>query len=370
MIPYGHQTIGVKDIQAVVSALKSDWLTQGPDVERFEKALAKYCGTRFALAVSNGTAALHLAYLAAGIQPGDEVVTSPNTFVATANMLLLCGATPVFGDIRPDTYNIDESKILKLINKKTKAIVPVHFAGHPSEMETIYQIARRYKLVVIEDACQALGSQYKNRMVGSLSSALTIFSFHPVKTITTAEGGAVVTNNEHYYKTMKLLRSHGVSKNKKGFNVMTQLGYNYRMNDLQAALGVSQLSRIDEFLKKRRLVASWYQQELKNVKQIILPTQLNHVKSSWHLYVIRTRKIADRLPLMDHLRSLGIGVNFHHAVVYSHPYYRGLGYNSQGMKVAQQYHKTAITIPCYPTLNRNQIIKISNSIKKYFNNAS
>ncbi len=230
MIPYGRQQIDKKDMESVIGVLGSDFLTQGPKTKELEEKLARYCGSKYAVLVCNGTAALHLAYLAAGIKNGDEVITTPNTFAATSNMLLLLGAKPVFCDIRLDTYNIDESRIEKLINKRTKAIVPVHFAGHPCEMGAILKIAKKHKLIVIEDACHALGAEYKNKKIGGLGD-MTTFSFHPVKSITTGEGGAILTNNENYYHKLLELRSHGIHKDENGFNVMTCLGYNSRLTD-------------------------------------------------------------------------------------------------------------------------------------------
>jgi len=298
MIPYGRQFIDKEDIEAVLKILKSDWITQGPKIQEFEKALAKYCGARYAVVCSSGTAALHLAYLTAGLKKGDEVITSPNTFAATANMLLAVGAKPVFCDIRLDTYNIDESQIEKLIISRTKAIVPVHFAGHPCEMEKISKIAKKHKLLVIEDACHALGAKYKNLKVGSCKySDMAVFSFHPVKSITTGEGGAILTNNEKFYKKLILLRSHGIHKDEKDKNIMTELGYNYRLTDIQAALGISQFKKLDGFIRARRRVIKWYEKELKNIKDIILPQELKDIYSAWHIYVIRTRdlKARDRL---------------------------------------------------------------------------
>ncbi|MEK7068159.1 MAG: DegT/DnrJ/EryC1/StrS family aminotransferase, partial [Patescibacteria group bacterium] len=256
MIPYGHQFIDDSDIKTVTAVLRSDWLTQGPQVRRFEQALAKFCGVKYAVAVSSGTAALHLAYLAVGLRAGDEAITTPNTFAATANMLLAVGVRPVFGDIRADTYNLDESKIEKLITKKTKAIIPVHFAGQPCAMIYIKNIAKKHNLRVIEDACHALGARYRNTAIGSCKhSDLAVFSFHPVKSITTGEGGAIATNSKTYYEKLLLLRSHGMHKGKDGKNVMIALGYNYRITDIQSALGVSQLKKLASFIKRRHQVA-------------------------------------------------------------------------------------------------------------------
>ena len=350
MIPYGRQSIDKKDIVAVSAVLKSDWLTQGPEVLEFEKALAKYCGAKFAVAVSSGTAALHLAYSVAGISEGDEVITTPNTFVATTNMLLVVGAKPVFCDIRLDTYNLDENEIEKSITKKTKAIVPVHFAGQPCEMDVILKIARKHKLLVIEDACHALGAKYKNKKIGSIGD-LTIFSFHPVKSITTGEGGAVLTNNKNFYKKLIHLRSHGVVKDKKGFNVMTALGYNYRLTDIQAALGISQLKKLDKFIQKRHQAVELYKKYLGGNETIILPKELPENRSAWHIYVTRVKNKKERIPLYNFLKKNDIGVNFHYPPVYSQPYYRENGYKNIFLPNTELYNETAITIPLYSQLS-------------------
>jgi len=367
MIPYGHQKIDRNDIKEVIKVLKSDWLTQGPKVLEFEKALAKYGGAKYAVAVSSGTAALHLAYLVAGLQKGDEAITTPNTFVATSNMMLAVGAKPVFCDIRLDTYNIDEAKIEKLIIARTKAIVPVHFAGQPCEMEKIKKIAKKYKLAVIEDACHALGAKYKGKKIGGCQySDMAVFSFHPVKSITTGEGGAILTNSKEYYKKLMSLRSHGIHKDEKGKNVMTELGYNYRMTDIQAALGISQLKKLDKFIKARRQVVKWYEKELKGIKEIILPEEVADNYSSWHIYVIRTKKIKDRDKLAKYLKGREVGVNFHYPAVYSHPYYRENGFKNFKLESEEVYQASCITLPCYPQLKKNEVEYIVKVIKKYF----
>lgn len=364
-IPYGHQLIDKNDVKAVTESLQSGWLTQGPKVIAFEQALAKYCGAKYAVAVTNGSAALHLAYLAAGLGHGNEVITTPNTFVATTNMLLVVGARPVFCDIRLDTYNIDESKIEKLITSKTKAIVPVHFAGQPCQMDKITKLAKKYKLLIIEDAAHALGAKYKNKKIGNISN-MTVFSFHPVKSITTGEGGAILTSNKDYYQKLMHLRSHGIAKDKNGFNVMTKLGYNYRMTDIQAALGLSQLKKLDYFIKQRHKIVKWYKKELADIPGILLPQEINGLYSARHLYVIRTKNPENRLPLISYLREHGIGANFHYPAVYSHPYYQKNGYTKTTMENMDEYHKTAITIPLFPSLSRADVKYVSALIKNFF----
>lgn len=374
MIPYGHQFINQDDLDGVVKVLKSDWLTQGPKILEFETDLAGYCGAKYAVAVCNGTAALHLAYLAVGLQKDDEAITTPNTFVATSNMMLAVGAKPVFCDIRLDTYNIDEAKIEKLITnlpagrqEKLKAIVPVHFAGQPCEMEKIKKIAKKYKLAVIEDACHALGAKYRGKKIGSCQySDMAVFSFHPVKSITTGEGGAILTNNKKYYEKLMSLRSHGIHKDEKGKNVMTELGYNYRMNDIQASLGISQLKKLDGFIKSRRQVIEWYKKELGNIKEIILPQELKGNFSDWHIYVIRIREKKDRDSLAVYLKENGVGVNFHYPAVYSHPFYGYNGFKNVKLENEEEYQDSCITLPCYQQLKKSEVRYIAGVIKKYF----
>ena len=367
-IPYGRQAVDNDDIKAVVKVLRSDWLTQGPAVRQFEESLAKYCNAKYAVAVSNGTAALHLAYLTAGLGTNNEVVTTPNTFAATTNMLLSVGAKPVFCDIRLDNYNLDESKIEELITPRTKAIVPVHFGGHPCDMDKISDIAKKHGLLVIEDACHALGASYKNRKIGGIGD-MSVFSFHPVKSITTGEGGAILTNNPDFYKKLMHLRTHGIIKDGNGFNVMTALGYNYRITDIQTALGISQLKKLDKFIKARQKVFDIYKKELAGVKEVFTPSMAKNSVSSNHLFVIRTKDPAKRDALANFLKQKGIGVNFHYPAVYSHPYYRKNGYSNLALKNADLYHASCITLPLYVTLKKNQIKYISDKIKDFFNSS-
>lgn len=364
MIPYSRQHIDEEDIQAVVEVLKSDWLTQGPKVLAFEKALAEYCGARFAVAVPNGTAALYLAYKAAGLKDGDEIITSPNTFVATANMALVCGAKPIFCDTRSDTYNIDEAKIEDLITKKTKALAPVHFAGHPCEMDEISRIAKKHNLLVIEDACHAIGAEYRGRRIGSFSD-LVVFSFHPVKPITTGEGGAILTNNEEYYKKMLVLRTHGITKDPqktetigKWFYEMVDLGFNNRITDMQCALGLSQLKKLDGFQEKREAAANYYFEKLSGIKSLILPTKLAHIKHSWHLFPIRLKDPNKRRGAFDALQANGIGVQVHYIPVHFQPYYQKLGYQAGAYPNAEAYYNSAISLPIFPDLTKTDQDKV------------
>lgn len=367
MIPYGKQKIEGRDIRKVVKVLRSPFITQGPAVPEFERALARYCKAKYAVVASSGTAALHLAYLAAGLRAGDEAVTTPNTFAATANMLLAVGAKPVFSDIRLDTFNMDENKIKNFITSKTRAVVPVHFAGHPCEMKTIAQAAKKHKAAVIEEACHALGAIHRGSKIGDCRySDMAVFSFHPVKSITTGEGGAVLTNKKSYYEKLLCLRNHGIHKDKNGKNVMTDLGYNYRMTDIQAALGLSQLKKLDLFIKKRNMVAKYYEDALKGSKDILLPQILPQNYSAWHIYVIRVINPKYRDKLAVFLKKNGIGANFHYPAVYSHPYYRKNGYKNTRLKNEEEYHKSCLTLPCYPGLTRTDVRKIAALINKFF----
>lgn len=365
MIPYGRQTVDEDDIQSVLQVLKGDFLTQGPAVAEFEKALCDYTGAKFAVAVSSGTTALHLAYLAAGIGEDDELITTPNTFVATSNMMIICGAKPVFCDIRLDTYNIDEEKTEALISPKTKAIAAVDFAGQPCEWRRLREIADKHNLILIDDAAHSLGANYKGVKAGKLADLSTL-SFHPVKSITTGEGGAILTDDEAMYKKMKSLRSHGVAKNEKGFNVMTEMGFNYRLTDFQCVLGASQMKKLDSFVQKRRALVEIYKKELSNVDGIILPTEIEGNFSSWHIFVIRVKNPDKRYALHEYLKTKDIQSNFHYPCVYGHPYYRQNGYAGTTLPNADLYEKTSLTIPLYPTLREADVRGICDSIKSFF----
>ncbi|MBY6276609.1 DegT/DnrJ/EryC1/StrS family aminotransferase, partial [Symbiobacterium thermophilum] len=289
-LSYGQQWITDEDIEAVVTVLKSPFLTQGPKIHEFERKVADYVGAKYAVAFSNGTAALHGACFAAGIGEGDEVITTPITFAATSNAVLYCGGKPVFADIDDRTYNIDPKEIRKHITPNTKAIIPVDFTGQPADMDAIMEIANEHGLVVIEDGAHSLGAEYKGRKVGMLAH-MTMFSFHPVKPVTTAEGGVIVTDSEEYYEKLKRFRSHGIIKHNLSrdegpwYYEMVDLGYNYRMTDLQAALGISQMDKLDCFIERRREIANMYNEAFKTMDSVIVPMQLERTQSGWHLYV-------------------------------------------------------------------------------------
>jgi len=358
MIPYGHQSIDESDIKEVVKVLKSDWLTQGPEIDEFEKKLGDYCGAKYAVVFSNGTAALHAAYFAAGFKKGDEFITTPLTFAATANAGLYLGARPVFADISEDG-NLDPGEIEKKITPKTKAIAVVDYAGKPARLDKLKAIAQKHNLILIEDACHALGAEYKRKKIGSVSD-LTIFSFHPVKSITTGEGGAVLTDKKDYYERLKMFRTHGITKknlvNKSEgdwYYEMQELGFNYRMTDIQAALGISQLKRLDKFIKARRKIAGNYKKIFDKYSDLIsLPSADNIQDSSWHLFVIRLRgrSASKRAEIFKKLRESGIGAQVHYIPVYWHPFYQKLGYKKGLCPRAEDFYKSIISLPIYPDL--------------------
>lgn len=357
-ISYGKQSLDEEDIQAVIDTLRSPYLTQGPKIAEFEQAIADYVGVKYAVAFCNGTAALHGACYAAGIGAGDEVITSPITFAASANCVRYVGGTVVFADIDAKTYNIDPVQIRANITEKTKAIIPVDFTGQPVDIDDIMAIAKEHNLVVIEDGAHSLGAIYKGRKVGQTAD-MTMFSFHPVKPVTTAEGGVIVTNNETFYKKMLQFRSHGVETTDYAaaeggwYYEMTDLGYNYRLTDLQAALGVSQLKKLDNFIARRQEIANQYDLVLKDVQGIVIPKQLANTTSGWHLYMIQLEN-ANRKKVFDAMRGANIGVHVHYIPVYWHPYYRNLGYERGLCPVAEAWYERALTLPIHPSLTNEQ----------------
>lgn len=353
-IQYGRQSIDEDDIQAVVDVLRGDFLTTGPNVANFEKAVCEYTGAKYAVAISNGTAALHAACFAAGIGPGDEVITTPITFVASSNCVLYCGGTPVFADIKPDTYNIDPEDIRRKITDKTKAIIAVHFTGQPCEMDEIHAIAKEHNLLVIEDAAHALGADYKGTKIGALSD-MTTFSFHPVKHITTGEGGMIMTNNEELYQRLVLFRSHGITRDEKlmtrneggWYYQQLDLGYNYRITDIQCALGVSQLKKLDRFVARRRELVARYNEAFADIENIVCPMQEEGCNNSWHLYVVQ---VPNRKEVYDKLKEAGINANVHYIPVYKHPYYQENGYADVCCSNAEELYAHMISLPLYPDL--------------------
>lgn len=360
-IPYGTQSIDDEDIKAVIEAMRSPYLTTGPRVSEFENEMAGYTGAKYAVAVANGTAALHIACMAAGISKGDEVITTPMTFAASGNCVLYCGAKPVFADIDPITYNISPASIRSCITERTKAVIPVHYTGQPCCMDEISSIAREYGLTVIEDAAHALGAEHGGKKIGSISD-MACFSFHPVKHITTGEGGMVTTNKKELYEKLKLLRSHGIIKDPlyldrkeegEWYYEQKGLGYNYRITDIQCALGISQLRKLPAFLKRRLEIAEKYNDAFEKEEGIVIPAQRPGLKSSWHLYVIQVKE-EKRRRIFEQLRKDGIGVNVHYIPVYRHPYYQENGYGDVCCREAEALYRGLLSLPLYPGLSNKE----------------
>lgn len=374
-LSYGQQWVDNDDIEEVVKVLKSDYLTTGPKIEEFEEKFARYIGAKYAVCISNGTAALHAACFAAGIKECDEVITTPITFAASANCILYQGGKPVFADIDPNTYNIDPKDIEKRITDKTKAIIPVDFTGQPINIDEINAIAKKHNLIVIEDGAHSLGAKYKGKRTGSLVD-MTTFSFHPVKHITTGEGGMITTNNKKLYEKLKLFRSHGITRDKEilynkdqgpWYYEQLELGYNYRITDIQCALGISQLNKLDKFLERRREIAEKYNKYLKDIDGIILPYQEEYTKSSWHLYIIQLeleKFNVGRREIFEALQAENIGVNVHYIPVYYHPYYQKLGYEKGLCPNAEKLYERIITIPLYPKMSDEDVEDVVMALEK------
>ncbi|EKD91618.1 MAG: hypothetical protein ACD_29C00465G0002 [uncultured bacterium] len=363
MIPYGRQTINKDDIDSVTEILKSDWLTQGPTVDKFEQAIAKYVNAKYAVSACNATAALHLACRALDLSHQDILWTSPNTFLASANCALYCGASVDFVDIDPRTFNMcpialeEKLRDAKKKEKLPKIIMPVHFAGQSCDMEKISKLAKQYGCFVIEDASHAIGASYHDKKVGSCEySDIVVFSFHPVKIITTGEGGMAITNQRHLSEKMRMLRSHGVTRNSDDMTKCSEgawyyqqidLGYNYRLTDIQAALGLTQLKNIEKFIERRRYLAKRYHERLSGLP-IQLPLQHELEQSSWHLYVIQSEQ---RTHVFNQLREAGVGVNVHYIPVHIQPYYQKMGFRFGDFPIAEQYYSRAISLPIFFDLN-------------------
>lgn len=382
-IPYGKQSINADDVAAVVNVLQSDWLTQGPSITDFESQVAHYAGARYGAAVCNATAALHLACLALGVKEGDWVWTSPNTFLASANCARYCGAFVDFVDICPLTYNMSVEALklkLKAAQKNNclpKVVIPVHFAGQSCDMKGIKALADQYGFKIIEDASHAIGARYDAQAVGScLYSDITVFSFHPVKIITTAEGGMVLTNQQDLIDKVKLLRSHGMTRDEAlmtdasegaWYYQQVDLGFNYRITDLQCALGVSQLTRLDEFVKIRNNLVTRYHEQLQNTP-LILPQVTADNYSAYHLYVIQldpAKTTKTRKALFDHLREKNIGVNVHYIPVHLQPYYQRLGFKQHDFPVAENYYQHAISLPLYASLTSAEQDYVVDAIRDF-----
>ncbi|MDQ0089905.1 UDP-4-amino-4,6-dideoxy-N-acetyl-beta-L-altrosamine transaminase [Paenibacillus anaericanus] len=376
LLPYGQQWIDEQDIEAVVKVLRGDFITQGPAIEAFETKVANYVGAKYAVAYTNGTAALHGACFAADIGQGDEVITTPITFLASSNCVLYQGGTPVFADIDINTYNIDLLDIESKITERTKAIIAVDFTGQPVEIDRISMLARDRNLVLIQDAAHSLGASYAGRKVGAWAD-MTMFSFHPVKHITTGEGGVITTDNEQYYRKLLMFRSHGMTRNPKElirnegpwYYEMQELGYNYRMTDMQAALGLSQMDKLDGFVARRREIAALYNESFSSLQGLIVPKQHSNAESSWHLYVLRWLPEffnGDRKDIFQALRDENIGVNVHYIPVYLQPYYKELGYQPGLCPNAETYYDTVITLPLFPRMKEADMADVITAVKKVY----
>ena len=376
MIPYGRQYIDREDISEVIAVLRAEFITQGPKIEEFEKALAAFCGAQFAVAFSSGTAALHAAYFAAGLSEGDEFIVPAITFCATANAGAFLGARPVFADVEKDTGNIDPEDLKKRITPRTRLIVPVHYAGHPVDLETISQIARSHRIPVVEDACHALGAEYRGERIGSCRySLMTVFSFHPVKPITTGEGGAVLTNSPEIYEKLRMFREHGITRDPSRFEFpspgpwyyeMQFLGWNYRMTDFQAALGLSQLKKLPAFIARRREIAARYQEIFGENPFFDLPSERDYARSGYHLYAVQLKNVAleRKAALFTALRDRGVGVQVHYLPVYWHPFYRKRGYLPGLCPQAEEFYHRELSLPIYPAMSQEEVDRVAKIVMK------
>ncbi len=371
-LPYGRQSIDDPDIAAVTDVLRSDFLTTGPQVARFEEALVAATGARHAVALNSGTSALHAMYFATGIGAGYEIVTSPLTFAATANAALYLGATARFVDVRADTGTMDPDAVQDAITDRTRAIVAIDFAGHPADYDALSRIAADRGVALLADAAHSLGATYRGRAVGTLALA-SAFSFHPVKPITTAEGGAVLTDDPQIAARAARFRTHGITRDRElmgddegpWYHEMIDLGFNYRLTDLQAALGSSQLTRLGGFIARRREIARRYTAELADLEgRLRLPCETPGVESGWHLYVVRVADPARRRPFFERLTELGLGVQVHYIPVYRHPYYRELGYAPGLCPVAEDFYARAVSIPIFPTMTDEDADRVIETVRR------
>jgi perosamine synthetase len=374
LLPYGRQSITEEDIQAVVDVLRSDWLTTGPKIAEFEEAFAAFVGAKHAVSFSSGTAALHGSAFAAGLKPGDEAMTTPLTFAATANCLLYQGATPVFADVSPDTLNLDQEEVAARITERTRAILPVDYAGNPADLEAIQDLAVRHGCIVIEDASHALGATSNGRRVGSIAD-MTVFSFHPVKHLATGEGGMVTTDRPDFAETLRRFRNHGISSDARQRQAegqwhyeMVLLGFNYRLTDIACALGLSQLTRLQENLFRRRQIAARYTTAFDKLDEVLSPAIRPGVNPAWHLYPIRLnleKLNADRGQIFRALRAENIGVNVHYIPVHLHPYYRDrFGYSVGQYPVAEDAYARLISLPMFHGMNDSDVEDVILAVQK------
>ncbi len=374
LLPYGRQSIAEEDIQAVAKVLRTDWLTTGPKVAEFEEAFAAWVGAKYAVSFTSGTAALHGAAFAAGLKPGDEAITTPMTFAATANCVLYQGATPVFADVIPDTLNIDPAQVATRLTPRTRAILPVDYAGHPADLDAINDLAFQHGCIVIEDACHALGAEYRQRRTGSVSD-MTVFSFHPVKHLTTGEGGMVTTDRADFAETLRRFRNHGISSDarqrqtdNKWHYEMVLLGFNYRLTDIACALGLSQLKRLEANLSRRREIAALYGAAFSDLEGVTVPAVRGDVNPAWHLYPIRLnleKLTADRGQIFRALRAENIGVNVHYIPVHLHPYYHDrFGDRTGEFPVAEDAYAKLISLPMFHGLTDEDVSDVIRAVGK------
>jgi perosamine synthetase len=377
LMPYGHQQIDDEDINAVIEALRSDWITTGPKVAEFEEAFAAYVGSKYAVSFSSGTAALHGASFAAELGPGDEAITTPMTFCATANCVLYQGARPVFADVCKDTLNIDPDEVKRHITQYTKVVLPVDYAGHPADLQSILELASSHGLVVIEDACHALGAEYRGRRLGSISH-MTVFSFHPVKHITTGEGGMVTTDDADFARRLRMFRNHGIDSDARQrqaegqwYYQMVALGYNYRLTDIGCALGISQLRKLGPNLDHRREIARRYTGVFQEIPGVVTPTVRPGVNPAWHLYPIRldrSKLRVDRSEIFSALRAEGLGVNVHYIPVHLHSYYReNFGYRGGEYPVAEGVYQELISLPIFHGMSEQDVEDVIEAVNKVVN---
>ena len=362
-LPYGSPWLEEDDVEAVVQVLRGDWLTTGPTVDLFEAGLATACGADHVVAVNSGTAALHAAYHAAGLGPGDELLTSPLTFAATANAALYLGAKVRFVDVTPDTGNLDPERLREAISPSTRVVAPVDFGGHPADYDALRAALSDHGAVLVADAAHSLGARYNGRTVGQLAD-MSAFSLHPIKPITTGEGGAVATNDPQAADRMRSFRSHGFVRDRSRmerpdegpwYAEQHELGFNYRITDIQCALGVSQLKKLAGFIKRRQTIAGRYLEAFRDLKGLGLPEVREGVEPGWHLFQVRVPEAAVRRDLYDRFQSLGLGVQVHYLPVYRHPYYRSLGYEDGLCPVAEDLYARSITLPLFPRMTDDDV---------------
>ncbi|MBI2145809.1 DegT/DnrJ/EryC1/StrS family aminotransferase [Candidatus Woesearchaeota archaeon] len=374
-IPYGKQAIAADDIRAVATVLESDWITTGPKVKEFEEAVARYCNATYGIAVSSGTAALDMAIQALGLAPGSEIITTPFTFIATINSILFNNCIPVLADIDSETYNINPASVRKKITPKTKALLYVNYAGQPCNIEELQKIAQEHRLFLIEDSAQALGAEYNDQKIGSFAD-MTVLSFHPVKHITTGEGGMVLTNNKEFDHTLRLLRNHGINKEvQERFGPQAEWSYdvlhlarNYRLTDFQSALGLSQLAKLDGFIQQRETIAWRYTAALQGHPHLRVPIVREKVRHAWHLYPILIGNY-ERDLFFKKMRENGIGVNVHHIPAYEFTYHKRFGWKAEDYPITHRTFKSIISLPIYPSLSTKQQEFIIQTVKRILHDA-